>query len=100
MPDTTTIQVQETTAKALSDRKGRGDSYDDVVRRLLEVARELEREPDEVGGGHVKWEDGLIKCQNCGYEWTTESTAERPTCPSCQRKTERVGPDARPGGAG
>lgn len=31
----TTIQVTDETAEALADRKGRGDAYDDVIRRLL-----------------------------------------------------------------
>jgi ribosomal protein L37AE/L43A len=29
------------------------------------------------------------ECEHCGYNWTTRSAARRPTCPSCQRKTDR-----------
>lgn len=34
--ETTTIQVAEETADELHDRKRRGETYDDVIRRLLE----------------------------------------------------------------
>ena len=37
MPDSTTIQVTEKTADELHDLKDRGDSYDDVISRLLEA---------------------------------------------------------------
>lgn len=40
----TTIQVDEETADELHARKDRGDSYDDVVRRLLGI--------DETGTGN------------------------------------------------
>lgn len=33
----TTIQLDETTAERLYDLKGRGDSYDNVIWRLLEA---------------------------------------------------------------
>jgi hypothetical protein len=29
------------------------------------------------------------ECEHCGYNWTTRSQSQRPTCPSCQRKTDR-----------
>lgn len=31
----------------------------------------------------------FIECEHCDYQWDTTSDAERPTCPSCQRKTDR-----------
>lgn len=31
----------------------------------------------------------FVECQHCDYQWDTSSEAERPTCPSCQRKTDR-----------
>lgn len=33
--------------------------------------------------------DEVQECEHCGYDWRTESTARRPTCPSCHRKTDR-----------
>ena len=43
----TTIRVDDETADALHGLKGRGDSYDDVVRRLLADADETHRSPTE-----------------------------------------------------
>jgi len=34
-----------------------------------------------------------ITCEHCEHRWLTESDMERPTCPSCQRKTDRVDPE-------
>jgi len=39
MGETTTIQVTEATADDLHERKGRGESYNDVIRRLLDEKR-------------------------------------------------------------
>ena len=36
MADTTTIEVKDETWKQLNMRKDRGDSFDDVIQRLLE----------------------------------------------------------------
>lgn len=33
--------------------------------------------------------DLLVECEHCGYTWDTESEMDRPTCPSCTRKTSR-----------
>jgi hypothetical protein len=30
-----------------------------------------------------------IECDHCGHDWETDSKSARPTCPSCQRKTDR-----------
>lgn len=30
-----------------------------------------------------------IRCEHCEYEWSTASGADRPSCSSCQRKTDR-----------
>lgn len=32
---------------------------------------------------------GEVKCQTCGYEWTTSSELEMVTCPNCGYKTAR-----------
>lgn len=31
-----------------------------------------------------------VTCEHCGYAWHTESKLNRPTCPDCNKKTERV----------
>jgi len=38
----TTVSVADETWKELNQRKGPGDSMDDVIRELLEIAEELE----------------------------------------------------------
>ncbi len=43
----TTIRVDEDTADALHGLKGRGDSYDDVVRDLLETHRSTNKETEK-----------------------------------------------------
>lgn len=30
-----------------------------------------------------------LRCEHCGNEWATQSDAQRPSCSSCQRKTDR-----------
>lgn len=47
----TTIQLDEETADRLHGRKERGDSYDDVVRRLLDRVAE---DDDSMGDGEVR----------------------------------------------
>lgn len=32
----------------------------------------------------------VIECEHCGYDWCTSSSASRPTCPECTRKTDRL----------
>lgn len=47
MASKTTIEVYKTTASDLHDLKNRGDSYDDVVNRLLETQAQLDNQATE-----------------------------------------------------
>lgn len=86
---TTTIQVSEELADELAERKHRGDSYESVIWRLIET---LEG-PQASGRAASSDSDGeAIACEHCGYEWSTGSSAARPTCPSCSMKTDRQTP--------
>lgn len=58
---TTTIQVDDETADELHERKQRGDTYDDVVRRLLE---ETGDDPD----GGLEDDDGDVDDEPRGFD--------------------------------
>lgn len=91
----TTIQVAEETADELHDRKQRGDTYDDVIRRLLDDREGPAPEPSERREAPQAAEsDGgeKIRCEHCGNVWTTRSESQRPTCSQCTRKTDRLPP--------
>ncbi|WP_178917701.1 antitoxin VapB family protein [Natronomonas gomsonensis] len=45
--DKTTVTVTDDTWRRLMMRKGRGDSFDDVIGELLDLAEEHEEEQDE-----------------------------------------------------
>lgn len=47
MADTTTIRVNKTTKSELWDLKREGDSYDDVVQRLLRQAQLTDQRTEE-----------------------------------------------------
>lgn len=88
---TTTIQVSEELAEELASRKRRGDTYEHVIRRLLEGrdrGRETRQEAadgdsDGVSGGG----EGVgLECPKCSYEWQYGGSMDVATCPSCQHK--------------
>jgi rubrerythrin len=84
----TTIQVTEETAEELAARKRRGDTYDHVIRRLLDGTKASA----EAASSGAEGESERIRCEHCGHVWTTQSGAQRPTCPSCSSKTDRASP--------
>lgn len=85
MVETTTIEVKVPTYQKLSGRKRPGDSFDDVIRGLLEGT--ADRGGEDRGDGDRVGEG--LTCPNCGHSWTYTGSAEWPTCPSCQRKFQR-----------
>lgn len=42
----TTIEVKDDTWERLNDRKGRGESFDDIVRELLDVDEHHRNKPE------------------------------------------------------
>lgn len=34
-----------------------------------------------------------LKCKHCGHEWDYSGDAEKPTCPSCTKKTPKLSPE-------
>lgn len=76
----TTIQVDDERAETLHSLKNRGDSYDDVLRRVL----------PQVGGADVPGERRVV-CDVCGWDGGTYSftTTEEPEyCPGCGREID------------
>lgn len=81
MGETTTIQISEDNWQALSARKRPGDSFNDVISRLLEGGESAE------SGASADVSDGegqSVECHHCGYEWDYTGSSTRPTCPSCK----------------
>lgn len=81
MAETTTIEISREHWRGLNARKEPGDSFDDVVGRLLED------ESDPSGGGG-DGEGQPVECDHCGHEWAYTGSSSRPTCPSCMNKTK------------
>ena len=46
----TTVRLHDDTVEDLYDLKKRGESYDDVVKRLLETQRSTNKEPETENG--------------------------------------------------
>lgn len=88
MTETTTIEISRSNWQKLNARKEPGDSFNDVVGRLLEG-----ESGRESGGSGIEGADGgvPVECVHCGHEWTYTGSSERPTCPSCTNKTPRSG---------
>lgn len=88
---TTTIQISEELAEELAARKRRGDTYEHVIRRLLEGrerARETRQGATDGDSGGVSGGGGGIGlvCPKCDYEWRYGGSMDAATCPSCQHK--------------
>jgi hypothetical protein len=84
----TSIQVSEELADELHERKQRGDSYEDVVWRLMDIPGEYR-----------------ITCGACGFDggsYDFKPDAEPPNyCPQCGKEigeNERVAGDVEPTG--
>jgi predicted CopG family antitoxin len=74
----TTIQVSDELADELHDRKNRGDSYEDVIWRLIDQKEDDEDHPitcNKCGAAMEKKrgpidgaQEDYIECPECGYK--------------------------------
>lgn len=82
MADKINVEITRETWRRLNARKEPGDTFDDVVRRLLEEpAPEPEAEPEGEGTP--------LTCHKCGYSWEYGGSKSTATCPDC-RATVKV----------
>jgi hypothetical protein len=78
MGKTTTIQISRENWQGLNSRKRPGDSFDDVISRLLE------------GGDGIEKEPAGAECDHCGHTWDYGGSREPGqwiTCPACKSST-------------
>lgn len=85
--DVTSIEIKKSTWKELNQQKEPGDSFDDVIQRLLHAREEPEEEPD--GGvevqpeGQLEEKEPIHDCPDCPFytdEWD-EWDEHRENCP-------------------
>lgn len=86
----TSIQVSEELLEELAERKDRAaPTYEAVIWRLIDRGG---RGAAPRASSSAEAEE-RIRCEHCGHVWSTRSTAERPTCSQCTRKTDRIPAD-------
>lgn len=82
MAETTTIEISRENWQRLSGRKRPGDSFDDVITRLLESGDDAQEGagPDEIEA----------ECDHCGNTWNyggSREPGEWVTCTACKSST-------------
>lgn len=94
MVEKTTIEVRRETWRRLNAEKLEpGESFDTVVRRLLDrPGSEAAESADSGRSAGAEGEGERVRCEHCGHVWTTKSESERPTCSKCTKKTDRLAP--------
>lgn len=83
MAETTTIEVSRENWQGLNSRKRPGDSFDDVVSRLLKAEGSTDQEAgaDEIGA----------ECDHCEHTWNyggARDPGQWVTCPACKSSTQ------------